>query len=65
MVDEQYYTIDEIAKMFRIDRRSVRKLIAQGELEAVKVLDEYRISQRALDAYIRRNSLSGDGKSGE
>jgi excisionase family DNA binding protein len=57
MVDEKYYTISEIAEIFRIDRRSVRKLIDQGQIEAIKVLNEYRISQRAIEAYIRRQSL--------
>jgi excisionase family DNA binding protein len=54
MLDEKIYKVAEVAKILRVDPRTVRKMIADKEIEAFKVRDEYRIRQGALDAYIRR-----------
>lgn len=54
MTEEKFYTVKEIANLLRIHPRTVRKMIAEGELEAIKVRDEYRIRQSALDALMQR-----------
>jgi excisionase family DNA binding protein len=54
MTEETFYTIKEIADLLRVHPRTVRKMIAEGEIEAIKVRDEYRIRHSALDAFIRK-----------
>lgn len=54
MTEETFYTIREIADVLRINPRTVRKMIAEGQIEAIKVRDEYRIRQSALNAFIRK-----------
>jgi excisionase family DNA binding protein len=53
MIDEQVYTVPEIAKILRIHPNTVRKMIQDGELAAFRVRDEYRIRQSALDTLVR------------
>jgi len=56
MTREQYYTAGEVAQILRVNLRTVHRLIKSGELEALTINREYRISQSALDAWIARRS---------
>ncbi len=55
MTEEQVYTVEEIAAILRVTPRTVRTMIAKGEIEAFKVRSEYRIRQSALDRLMRKN----------
>lgn len=44
-------TIDEVAEALRIDRRSVMRLLSDGEIEYRKIGRIYRISKKALINY--------------
>ena len=56
MINKEYYSIDEVAKKLSVSVKSVRRLVASGELESIRVSNLYRISQEALDEFIRNNS---------
>jgi excisionase family DNA binding protein len=56
MTAEKIYTVNEIAEILRVTARTVRKMIADGEIDSFRVRDEYRIRQSALDAYIEREN---------
>lgn len=47
------YTVDEVADMLRISASTVRLLIRQGELKAIRVGGQLRIRKEDLDEYIR------------
>ncbi len=49
-MDTKYYTPDEVAESLKINVRTVYNLIASGELAALKVGNQYRITQTAIDA---------------
>lgn len=51
-----YLTADEVAKMFRVNLRTVHKLIKDGELKAFKVGGRWRIPVEEVEAMIERNS---------
>ncbi len=51
---ERIYTVNEIAKILSLTPRTVRRMIASGELDAFMVRDEYRIRQSALDALMQK-----------
>jgi excisionase family DNA binding protein len=53
---DTFYTVQEVARMLKIHERTVLNLIARKEIHAVKVANTYRISQEALDDYIKRHS---------
>lgn len=45
------YTAEEVAKMLRVSVATIRRLIKTGEIEAIQVGNQYRITQDALDRY--------------
>ena len=55
MVEERYYTVKEVADALRFNPRTVRKMIAEGELPAFKVRDEWRVRQRDIDTFIAKH----------
>ena len=56
MLNKEYYSIDEVDEKLSVSVKSVRRLVASGELESIRVSNLYRISQEALDEFIRKNS---------
>ena len=52
--EERVYTVEEVAKQLRVNARTVRSWIASGELIALDVGREYRISQTDLNTFIEK-----------
>jgi len=52
--EERVYTVEEVAKQLRVNPRTVRSWIASGELIALDVGREYRISQTDLNTFIEK-----------
>ena len=48
------HTIEEVAKILRVSEATVRRLIKSGQLEAIQVGSQYRISQEELDRFLSR-----------
>lgn len=47
-------SVSEVAKMLKVNRNFVYKLIKDGELEAVKI-GSIKVREEALNEYINRN----------
>lgn len=62
MTDEQYYTIEEVAKMLKVAYLTVYRWIQSGKLNSNKAGKQYRIKKEDLDKFItnyeRKNELS-------
>jgi len=56
MSETKYYTIREVAKLLRVNPRTVENLILTGQLSATKVGRQWRISQSQLDQYLARHT---------
>lgn len=54
-----YWTPNEVAGRLRISKMTVYRLIANGELTAVKIGRSYRIPHDALDRYVKNNTKEG------
>jgi len=52
MTDEQYYTIEEVAKMLKVAYLTVYRWIQSGKLVAFKAGKQYRIKKEDLDSFI-------------
>ena len=52
------YTVTEVAKLLKVNRNFVYKLIKDGELEAVKI-GSIKVRRDALDRYIENNIIRG------
>jgi excisionase family DNA binding protein len=52
--DDRYYTAAEVARLLRVDTRTVTRAIAAGALRAIKMGDRagWRIGQHDLDAWL-------------
>lgn len=49
---EQYFTIEEVAKMLKVVYLTVYRWIQAGKLTAYKVGKQYRIKKEDLDKFI-------------
>ena len=52
------YTVTEVAKMLKVNRNFVYKIINNGELEAVKI-GSIKVRKEALNRYIESNIIRG------
>lgn len=59
MEQEKIYTVNEVAEILRYTPRTIRQMIADGELDAFQVRSEWRITQSALDAIIKKRKEKG------
>lgn len=50
-------TTEQVAQTLQINQLTVYALIARGELEASRIGKGYRISEEAVAAYIKRNTV--------
>ena len=58
---ENFYTIAEVAEKLNLSQKTIRRNVASGELEAVKIGTSYRVSDQAFNAFIEKNKVnSGD-----
>ena len=59
MEKEQYYTIEEVAKMLKVAYLTVYRWIRAGRLNAVKAGKQYRVKKEDLDVFfkIKGNTL--------
>lgn len=53
MEKEQYYSIEEVAKMLKVAYLTVYRWIQTGKLRAVKAGKQYRIKKEDLDIFLK------------
>lgn len=53
---ENYLSIADIAEKLKVSVKSVRRLVAAKTIESVKIGNVYRIPEKALKAYLKKNS---------
>jgi len=54
MAKEEYYTIEEVAKMLKVVYLTVYRWIHDGKLKAYKVGKQYRIKNKDLERFIKK-----------
>jgi len=52
MIDEQYYTIEEVAKILKVAYLTVYRWIQDGKLIAFKAGKQYRVKKADLDSFV-------------
>lgn len=52
------YTVSEVAKLLKVNRNFVYKIINTGELEAVRI-GSIKVKREALNRYIENNIIRG------
>jgi excisionase family DNA binding protein len=56
MPDESLLTLEDVAKRLNVSVATVRRLINDGALKAVRVRFQLRVRPADLDDYVRRHS---------
>ncbi len=54
VMTEKIYTVKEVADLLRLSPRTVRKMIAEREITAFRVRDEWRVRASDLEEYMKR-----------
>ena len=49
----QFLTIAEVAKVMRVSKMTVYRLVHSGELEAIRVGRSFRVPEQAVNQYLR------------
>ena len=55
-MDKSFYTIDEVANLLRISRKTVEKYINNGELVVIKLDRSVRIPVREFELFIENRT---------
>ena len=55
-MEDEFLTVNEVADYFRVDVRTIRRLCNIGEISAIRVGRDYRISRSALNKFIESQS---------
>ena len=53
--DVSFLTVAEVAAAMRVSKMTVYRLVHAGELPAVRVGRSFRVSEDAVDEYLRRS----------
>ena len=51
----QFYTTDQVAELLHVNVKTVRELIKAKKLKAVKIGNEYRITEEHIRKFIEEN----------
>ena len=61
-MEEQYYTVAQLAARMKVTRQAVYNWIDQGKLQAVKVGSSVRIPESSVKAFMRPTGSEGEEK---
>ncbi len=61
-IENDILTVKEVAEYLRIGERSVYKLIKQGKIPAVRILNKWRVDKTQIDEIFKnfRNNRNGE-----
>ena len=54
--DKTIYTVGEVAEKLRVHPQTVRNLIHNRKMEAIKIGNEFRIFKKDYERFVKRNS---------
>jgi len=56
--NKKVYTVGEVAEKLRVHPQTVRNLIHNRKMEAVKIGNEFRIFKEDYERFVKRNSTN-------
>lgn len=62
MLNQKFYTIQELAELMQLSVQSVRNLINTGEIQAVKIYNSTRIAESEVLRNIKPIRKGGDNE---
>ncbi len=58
--EKTWYTIAEIAEMYRVSKMTIYRLVSAGRLESIRVGRSFRVSHAALVSYFEKQTTGGN-----
>ena len=49
LTEKEYYTINELASIMKVERRTIKRAIERGEIKATKIGKQYRIRKQDFE----------------
>jgi excisionase family DNA binding protein len=62
--DVRFLTVAEVAKVMRVSKMTVYRLIHSGDMPAVQFGRSYRVPESAVQQYLRSASVEGESSTG-
>lgn len=62
MMEDKFYTIDQVAELLGMHHKTIRKFITEGRLGASKVGKQWRISGHDLSIFMEKNNVKMGNK---
>lgn len=59
MAETKVYTLEELTAILKVTRRSIYNYIKADQLKAIKIGREWRVTQKALDAFLEHGTEEG------
>lgn len=59
MAETKVYTLEELTGILKVTRRSIYNYVKAGQLKAVKIGREWRVTQKALDDFLEHGTEAG------
>lgn len=53
-MEDRFYTIDEVAELLGLSSQTIRKLVKEGRIKAIRLGHAYRIQVESIQ-YLKRN----------
>lgn len=53
-MEDRFYTIDEVAELLGLSSQTIRKLVKEGRIKAIRLGHAYRIPMESIQ-YLKRN----------
>ena len=50
MVEDKFYSIDEVAEILGLSSQTIRKLVKEGRIKAIRLGHAYRIPMESIQA---------------
>lgn len=57
-MENNFYTIDKVAKILDLHHKTIRKFIKEGKINASKMGKQWRISSRDLNLFLQTNNVN-------
>lgn len=56
---KKVYTLEEVMEILQVSRRTIYNYIKADQIKAIKVGREWRVTQKALDAFLETGTEEG------
>lgn len=55
--EDKVYSVNDLIEMLQVSRKTILNLIKKGELTGFSIGGRYRVTQKALNAYIEKTKI--------